>query len=119
MSKCGIAVSFGKAQLPMKLYTMAAVTENSSRNVLISPFGIGELLTLALIKSDGKTREQIAKVRNFEWKFTKLLKGSSINDVTVFGGGGQGFCDGSTKALVIKSVTMGEGAGGQKLSKIA
>ena len=37
-----------------------------------------------------------------------LTKGSSINDVTVLRGGGQGFCDGSTKALVIKSVTMGE-----------
>ena len=33
-------------------------------------------------------------------------KGSSIYDVTVFGG--QGFCDDSTKALVRKSVTMGE-----------
>ena len=36
-------------------------------------------------------------------------KGSSINDVTVLGGGGgQGFCDDSTKVLVIKRVTMGE-----------
>ena len=45
-------------------------------------------------------------------------KGSSINDVTVLGGGGRGFCDNSTKALVIKPVTMG-GGGGQKLFKIA
>jgi hypothetical protein len=36
--------------------------------------------------------------------------GSSINDVTALGGRGyQGFCDDSTKALVMKSVTMGEG----------
>ena len=36
-------------------------------------------------------------------------KDSSINDVTVLeGGGGQRFCDGSSKAFVIKSVTMGE-----------
>ncbi len=36
------------------------------------------------------------------------LKGSSINDVTVLGGRGyRGFCHNSTKALVIKSVTMG------------
>jgi hypothetical protein len=42
-------------------------------------------------------------------------KGSSINDV--MGGGGQGLCDNSIKASVIKSATMwGEG---QKRSKIA
>ncbi len=29
---------------------------------------------------------------------------TSINDVTVLGGGHQGFCDNSTKALVIKSL---------------
>ncbi len=35
--------------------------------------------------------------------------GSSINDVTVLGqGGGLGFCDNSTTALVIKCVTKGE-----------
>ena len=34
--------------------------------------------------------------------------GSSMNDVTVLRGRGQGFCDGSTKALVLKSVTMRE-----------
>ncbi len=34
-------------------------------------------------------------------------KGSSINDITVLGGGGQRFCDNSTKVSVIKSVTMG------------
>jgi hypothetical protein len=33
--------------------------------------------------------------------------GSSINDVTALGG--RGFCDDSTKALVMKSVAMGEG----------
>ena len=32
-------------------------------------------------------------------------KGSSINDVTDLGEGGQWFCDGSTKALEIKSMT--------------
>jgi hypothetical protein len=38
------------------------------------------------------------------------LKGSSINDVTALGGRGyKGFCDESTKALVIKCVTMGGG----------
>ena len=37
-------------------------------------------------------------------------KGSSINDVTALGGGeSQGFCDDSTKTLVIKNVTMCEG----------
>ena len=37
----------------------------------------------------------------------KIIKGSSINDVTVLvGGGGQGFCDDSTKTLVVKRVTM-------------
>ncbi len=41
-----------------------------------------------------------------------MVKGSFINDVTV--GGGQGFCDNSTKPSVIKSVTMGEG--GQKIA---
>jgi hypothetical protein len=41
----------------------------------------------------------------------KAASGSSINDVTVLGGRGyQGFCDNSTKASVIKSVTMGEGS---------
>ena len=39
-----------------------------------------------------------------------LPKGSSINDVTALGGRSyQGFCDDSTKALVIKYVTMGLG----------
>ncbi len=37
-------------------------------------------------------------------------KGSSINDVTALGGREcQGFCDNSTKPLVMKSVTMGGG----------
>ena len=46
-----------------------------------------------------------------------LEMGSSTNDITVLGGGGdQWFCDDSTKAFVIKRVTMGEG---QKLSKFA
>jgi hypothetical protein len=50
--------------------------------------------------------------------FDVFSKGSSINDVTVVGGGwGQVFCDNSTNASVIKSVTMGEG--GSKMSKIA
>ena len=35
--------------------------------------------------------------------------GSSKNDVPVLGGEGQLFCDDSTKVLVIKLVTMGEG----------
>ncbi len=33
-------------------------------------------------------------------------EGSFINDVTVKGGGDKGFCDNSTKALVLKSVTI-------------
>jgi hypothetical protein len=43
--------------------------------------------------------------------FTKQCdKGLFIDEVTALGGRGyQGFCDDSTKALVIKSVTMGEG----------
>jgi hypothetical protein len=32
-----------------------------------------------------------------------------MNEVTVLGGGGQRFCDSSTKASVIISFTMGEG----------
>ena len=44
-------------------------------------------------------------------------KGSSNNDVTVLGRGDKWFCDKSTKALEIKSVTLGEG--NQKLSKFA
>ena len=40
-----------------------------------------------------------------------------MNDVTVIGGGGHGFCDDSAKALVKKRLTMGEA--GQKLFKIA
>ena len=35
--------------------------------------------------------------------------GSSINDVTVIGGGGQYFCDGSTKAFSNKKRDEGEG----------
>ena len=39
-------------------------------------------------------------------------EGSSINDVTALGGGGQGFCYDRTKALFLKSVLMG-GEGSQ------
>ena len=40
----------------------------------------------------------------------KIPLASFINDVMVLGGeGGQGFYDDSTKALVIKPVTMGKG----------
>ena len=39
-----------------------------------------------------------------------MTKGSSINDVTAYGGRGyQGFCDGSTRALLVKCVTIGGG----------
>ena len=40
----------------------------------------------------------------------KYYKGSSINDVTVLGGGCQGFCDNSA-LVIIKSVMMGGGGG--------
>ena len=53
----------------------------------------------------------------FDFNIIFVVMGSSINDVTVLGGWGQGFCDDSAKTLEIKYVTMG--AGGQKLSKIA
>jgi hypothetical protein len=43
--------------------------------------------------------------------------GPFINNLTVSGGGGHGFCDNSTKASVIISVTMRER--GQKMFKIA
>ena len=43
-----------------------------------------------------------------------LYFGSSINDVTVLRGRGQGFCDSITKNLFIKSVTIG---GGSKIIK--
>ena len=36
----------------------------------------------------------------------RRLQRSSINDVTVLGGGGQLFCDDMSEALVIKSVLM-------------
>ena len=39
----------------------------------------------------------------------------ALNDVTVLGGGGQGFCDNSYKALLVKFATMS--GGGQKLSE--
>ena len=42
--------------------------------------------------------------------FLFLTMVSSINDVTVLGGRGQGFCDDSTKAFTIKLVTMGGGS---------
>ena len=44
-----------------------------------------------------------------------IPKGSFINDVTVLDGGFSGFCDDSSKALVIK---LDGGRGVQKLSKI-
>ena len=54
-------------------------------------------------------------VRTKKQKWYKVLcystsKWSSINDVTVIGGGGQGFCDNRTKAIVIKRMMM-EGVG--------
>ena len=56
----------------------------------------------------------ISKLNDERFKM-KTNKGSSINDVTVLGGKGyQGFCDDSTKALVLKSITM-EGEGVSKI----
>ena len=43
-------------------------------------------------------------------------KGSFIYDILALGGGGQGFCDDSTKAIVTQSVMMGGGL--QKVLKI-
>lgn len=37
-----------------------------------------------------------------------IIKVSLINDVTILGGGGQDLCDGSAKALVIKTWRYGE-----------
>ncbi len=50
-----------------------------------------------------------------------ITKGSSINDVTVLGGGGgcQGCCDNSTKALVVKRVTMGRGGGSKNVQNLS
>ena len=45
---------------------------------------------------------------------TKSNKRSSINDLKFLKGGSQVFCDDSTKAMVIKGVTMG-GGWGQKV----
>jgi hypothetical protein len=45
-----------------------------------------------------------------------MLKGLSINDVTFLGGGGQEYCNDSTKALVIKCMTM-EGGGVKNCQK--
>ena len=39
----------------------------------------------------------------------------ALNDATVLGGEGQGFCDNSYKAILVNCATMG--GGGQKLSK--
>ncbi len=44
---------------------------------------------------------------SFDLQCTSHGKGSSINNVTVVGGRGQEFCDNSTKASVIKSLTIG------------
>ena len=47
---------------------------------------------------------------------SKRPEGSYRNDVTVLGGEGQGFCDDTSKALVIKSVMRGRT--GKRKSKI-
>jgi len=46
----------------MKLYCSVVLSDPSVKNFVISPFGIAELLTLALLKSDGKTNQEIADV---------------------------------------------------------
>ncbi len=47
---------------------------------------------------------------DFDALILRCLRGSSINDVTALGGREYlGFCEDSTKALVIKSVTKGGG----------
>ena len=46
----------------------------------------------------------------------KTAQGSSMNGVTILRGGDQTFCDGNTKALILKGVTMREG--GQKLFEV-
>ena len=48
----------------------------------------------------------------------KLNKGLFINDVTVIGRGGKGCCDDSTKAFVIKCVTIGGRPGGPNLRDV-
>ncbi len=50
------------------------------------------------------------KIRFYRFNSDFFGKGSSINDVTVLEGrDNQRFCDDSTEALVLKSVTMGVG----------
>jgi hypothetical protein len=62
--------------------------------------------------------EQVKQNLNVNAKISFSTQGPSINDVTARQGRGyQGFCDNSTKALLLKSVTMGEGY--KKLSKTA
>jgi hypothetical protein len=46
----------------MKLYCTVVLSDPSVKNFVISPFGIAELLNLALLKSDGKTNQEIADV---------------------------------------------------------
>ena len=55
-------------------------------------------------------RNRIEETRiNFVVVYKRTRLGSSINDVTVLAGGGQGFWDDCTKPLAIKRVTKGVG----------
>jgi hypothetical protein len=58
--------------------------------------------------SKNKTTESFFSFKIIQRKLLNYLsgKGLSINDVMVLGGRGQGCCDNSTKASVMKSVTI-------------
>ncbi len=93
----------------------------TSRSILIHPFvahffsfrGYEGLETANI--DDSSTQRQWRHLYTNHNRIRRE-KGSSINYVTVLGGGSHGFCDKSTKASVIKSVTMG-GRGVKKCSK--
>jgi len=46
-----------------------SLQEDSIRNILISPFGIEDLLIMTQLKSEGQTSQQISTVRNYSQKF--------------------------------------------------
>ena len=62
---------------------------------------------MAKIWKYGQVKRKDYKTKPY---FSQLLFAVVIvrNDVTVLGRGGQGFCDNSTKALVIKRMATGE-----------
>ncbi len=97
---------------------------DGSENRNLQPYGYPTLLQIehknlfkiltyfALTLSHAHTHTHIHN------KTSWLIQGPSINDVTALGGRGyRGFCDNSSKALLIKSVTM-RGGGVKNYEKL-